>query len=103
MTISVLLLGLTAVVVDEARERIDLPDIEFHSGTGLADLRAVFAQGPVDHVIMGAGLDLGQRLSIVREIFETSDTTTVHLKDRASGPDAFLPFVRAVLTGLRGP
>jgi hypothetical protein len=41
------------------------------------------------------------RLQIVREVVHTSDRTTVHLKDRSSGPEAFLPFVRAVLLGLR--
>jgi hypothetical protein len=40
------------------------------------------------------------RLEIVREIFLASDKTTVHLKDFASGPDGFLPFVRSVLAGL---
>jgi len=49
---------------------------------------------------MGAGIDLETRLQIVREIFQLSETTTVHMKDRLSGPDGFLPFVRAVLRGL---
>ena len=48
----------------------------------------------------GAGLDLEPRLETVREIFLASDKTTVHLKDFASGPDGFLPFVRSVLAGL---
>ncbi|MEV6767216.1 hypothetical protein AB0N05_01140 [Nocardia sp. NPDC051030] len=102
MTTTVLLLGVKAIVVDDARERIDLPDIEFHSGTGLEDVKAVFAETAVDHVIMGAGLDLELRLSIVREVFETSDRTTVHMKDFASGSQGFLPFVRDVLAGLHG-
>jgi len=63
-------------------------------------VRSAFAQADIDHVIIGAGLDLETRLEIVREIFLTSDTTTVHMKDFASGPDGFLPFVRSVLTGL---
>jgi hypothetical protein len=63
-------------------------------------VRFAFAQADINHVIMGASLDLETRLEIVREIFLTSDTTTVHMKDFASGPDGFLPFVRSVLTGL---
>jgi hypothetical protein len=55
---------------------------------------------PVSYRHHGAGLDLETRLEIVREIFLTSDKTTVHMKDFASGPDGFLPFVRSVLTGL---
>jgi hypothetical protein len=39
-------------------------------------------------------------LEIVREIVLASDKTTVHMKDFASGPDGFLPFVRSVPAGL---
>ncbi|MFD6351164.1 hypothetical protein KHQ06_11775 [Nocardia tengchongensis] len=42
------------------------------------------------------------RLRLVRAVFEAGDRTTVHMKDFASGPDGFAPFVRAVLTGLHG-
>ena len=62
-------------------------------------MRSAFADADIDHVIMGAALDLETRLEIVREIFLASDRTTVHLKDVASGPDGFLPFVRSVLGG----
>lgn len=40
------------------------------------------------------------RLEIVREMFRSSDTTTVHMKDRVSGKQTFLPFARSVLRGL---
>ncbi len=33
-------------------------------------------------------------------MFRESATTSVHLKDAASGPGGFLPFVRGVLVGL---
>jgi hypothetical protein len=69
-------------------------------GTNLDDVQAAFAQTRIDHVIMGAGIDLEARLEIIREIFQRSDTTTVHMKDRATGPDGFLPFIAAVLRGL---
>jgi hypothetical protein len=49
---------------------------------------------------MGAGLDIDVRLEIIRTIFTMSDSTTVHMKDVASGPEGFLPFVRALLSGL---
>jgi hypothetical protein len=49
---------------------------------------------------MGGGLDLDTRLAVVREVFQSSDQTTVHLKDQMSGPEGYLPFVRSVLTGL---
>jgi hypothetical protein len=50
---------------------------------------------------MGAGIDLETRLQIVREIFQLSETTTVHMKDHATGSQGFLPFVRSVLRGLK--
>jgi len=54
----------------------------------------------IDHVVVGAGTDLDTRLGIVRGIFESSDATTVYMKDHPSGPQGFLPFVRSVLRGL---
>jgi hypothetical protein len=60
----------------------------------------VFAQTNIDHVIMGGGIPLETRLEMVRVIFESSETTSVHMKDVASG--GFPPFVRSVLSGLLG-
>jgi hypothetical protein len=96
----VLLLGLTGVVVEDVRRTLHVPDVELLGGTGIEDVRSAFAAGAVDHVIMGAGIDLDTRLEIIRRIFETSDTTTVHLKDRISGKQGFPVFVTSVLRGL---
>jgi len=100
---TVLLLGRTGVVVDNVKRQLGLPDLRLIGGTGIDDVRRAFAGGNVDHVIMGAGIDLETRLQIVREVFMLSETTTVHMKDRLSGPEGFLPFVRAVLRGLTHP
>jgi hypothetical protein len=100
VTKKILLVGLTEAVIDDARQQVGTPDTELLVGTGIDDVRSAFARGDIDHVIMGAGIDLEARLEIVREIFQSSDTTTVHMKDRASGPEGFLPFVRSVLRGL---
>ena len=54
-------------------------------------MRDALARGTVDHVIMGAGIDLETRLAIVREVFEHSDHTTVHLKDRPAARPASCP------------
>jgi hypothetical protein len=99
-TKNVLLVGLTSIVIDDARDHLDMPDLRLFTGNGIDDVRSAFAQARIDHVIMGAGIDLETRLAIVREIFQSSDTTTVHMKDRASGKEAFLPFARSVLRGL---
>lgn len=100
MTKRILLLGVKATVVDDVRQQLHLPDVELFAGSGIDDVRAAFAQADVDHVIMGGGLDLETRLAVVREVFQSSDRATVHLKDHLSGPEGFLPFVRAVLVGL---
>ena len=99
---TVLILGRRHSVVDDAERQLEagLPGTHLLEGTSLDDARAAFAQAKIDHVIMGAGIDLETRLQIIREIFQASDTTTVHMKDRASGPDGFLPFIRSVLRGL---
>lgn len=102
MTVRVLLVGLKPTVVDLVRERVAVPGLEVAGATDLAEVRAAFAEAPVAHVIMGAGLELGQRLDIVRAVFEISDATTVHLKDFASGPEGFGPFAESVLRGLHG-
>jgi hypothetical protein len=72
------------------------------SGTCLEDVEKSFeeSQGGIDHVIMGAGLALEDRLDIIRCVFEKSDATTVHMKDRASGREGFRDFVERILGGL---
>ena len=100
MARNVLLLGRLGVVVEDAQQPLRMPDVQLSVATGLDEVRSAFAQADIDHVIMGAGLDLEVRVQIVREVFRTSDKTTVHMKDFASGPDGFLPFVRSVLAGL---
>ncbi len=54
----------------------------------------------IDVVIMGGGIPLADRLAMVQHVYTVSETTTVHLKDRVSGPRGMLPFVKAVLRGL---
>ncbi len=99
-TKNVLLLGLTGVVIEEAQQQLDMPHLQLFGGTGVDDVRSTFTQTGIDHVIMGAGFDLETRLEIVREVFQSSDRTTVHMKDRVSGKQTFLPFARSVLRGL---
>lgn len=96
----VLLLGVMAALLTDVRHELQSPDVEFLGGTGVDDVRSVFRQADVDHVIIGGGLDLEARADMVREIFQSSDLATIHMKDQMSGPEGFLPFVKAVLRGL---
>jgi len=58
MTTTVLLLGRTGIVIDDAERQLNLPDVHLIGGTRLEDVRDALARGTVDHVIMGAGIDL---------------------------------------------
>jgi hypothetical protein len=101
VTKRILLLGVKATLLDDVRQQVQMPDVELLAGTAMDDVRSAFAHADLDHVIVGGGLDLETRLEMVREVFQSSDRATVHLKDHRSGPEGFLPFVRAVLVGLQ--
>jgi hypothetical protein len=99
---TVLLLGVRADLLEAVTRELQTPGIEFLGGTGVSDAESAFRQAGIDHVIIGGGLDLEARAAMVRAVFQSSDRATVHMKDQMSGPEGFLPFVRAVLAGLTG-
>ena len=106
MTKNVLLVGLKAIILDQVQKNLDVKDVRLFTGSSVEDVRAAFDREPInmpiDIVIMGAGLDIDVRLEIIKLIFSLSETTTVHMKDHASGPEGLIPFVNAVLKGLIG-
>jgi hypothetical protein len=102
MAKTVLLLGVRADLLEHVKRELQAPDTEFLAGTGEADVGPAFRRAAIDHVITGGGLDLETRAAIVREVFESSDRATVHMKDQMSGAEGFLPFARAVPAGLGG-
>ena len=97
---TVLLVGRTKMVIDDVRAALGLSDTGLSAVTNLAEVQEALQAHQVSHVFVGAGIELEQRLEIVRAVFQNSETATVHLKDSASGPGGFLPFVRAILSGL---
>lgn len=97
----VLLLGRKGIVVEDAQNLLNMPKVELFSGTNLEEVRSIFAENKIDHVIMGAGIELQERLNIIQIIFELSESTTVHMKDFASGSQGMLPFVSSILSGLQ--
>jgi hypothetical protein len=100
MPTNVLLLGRTEALIHEAKQQLEMPDIELITGTSTDDVRSAFKRLRIDHVIMGGGIDLEDRLMMVREIYELSATATVHMKNRVPGPESFVPFARSVLSSL---
>lgn len=102
MTKKIILLGRKGVVIEEAKKQLNDPSVEIYGGTGIEDVRLIFSShADINHVFMGAGIELETRLQIVKEVFLLSGKTTVHLKDASTGPQGFLPFVKAVLEGIK--
>ena len=95
-----LLLGRTRVAVDEVQDALGDMDVTFSAGTSLGDARDALHEQNVDVVIMDAGIALETRVKIAHYVFTVSDSTSVHMKDRASGPAGMLSFARRVLAGL---
>ncbi|HEY6975807.1 MAG TPA: hypothetical protein VH396_05940 [Chitinophagaceae bacterium] len=97
----VLLIGKQLTKVPAA-DQLTVKDAEYFAASGLAEAQQVFKQNnnAIDIVIMGAGIELEKRIEIVKYIFSVSDITSVHMKDWATGPEGFLPFINNVLTGL---
>ena len=98
--IRVLLVGRVEKAVDDVVQQLQTRDIEVFGSTSVTAVQATLARTQIDHVIMGAGIALEDRLDIAREIFRVSNTTTIHMKDPSSGPQGFLLFARNVLQGL---
>jgi hypothetical protein len=81
-----------------------IKDVQFFAAHDLKTAREVFEKNNnvIDMVIMGAGLELEKRLDITRYVFTISNKTTVHMKDRETGPEGFVPFINGVLAGIVG-
>jgi hypothetical protein len=97
----ILLVGKSLTNVPPA-DLLAIKNAEYFAAPGLSEVQQVFDKNnnSIDIVIMGAGIELEKRLEIVRHVFNTSNITTVHMKDRATGPEGFVPFINNVLTGL---
>lgn len=98
----VLLLGRKGIAVDEVRRKLSVDNVTLLGGTNLEEVKSAFAEHDIGCVIMGAGIDIRDRLDIVEHVFNVSRSTTVHMKDWDSGPQGMLPFVDNVLKGLFG-
>ena len=100
MAKTVLLLGLRPDVVQGAKRELEAPGTTVITGSGPADVGPAFSQADVDHVFIGGGLDVDTRVAIVREVLQSSDRATIHMKDHFSGPEPLVPFLRGVLNAL---
>src|SRR5215467_7407603 len=83
-------------------DQLRIKDVQYFAAPDIITVQQVFEKShdAIDIVIMGAGIALEQRLEIVRYVLNTSNTTTVHLKDWETGPEGFVPFINRVLSGM---
>jgi hypothetical protein len=83
-------------------DQLIIKDANYFAAPDLKTVQQIFEKNNnvIDIVIMGAGIELEKRLEVVRYVFNTSNTTTVHMKDWETGPQGFVPFINRVLTGL---
>ena len=84
--------------------QLNIKDVQYFAAPDLKTVQEIFEKNnnSIDIVIMGAGIELEKRLEVVRHVFNVSNTTSVHMKDRETGPQGFVPFINRVLSGLLG-
>ena len=99
---TILLLGRTGIDVQNVKKNISVKNANLLSGTSLNEVKTAFEENNIDIVVMGAGIDLDIRTTIVQHIFTVSKSTSVHMKDWDSGPQGMVPFIDGVLRGLIG-
>lgn len=85
---NILLVGKTPAVIADVLDQVDAPAVTFFSGSSFEDAVGVLESAHTDHVILGGGLELDDRLQIVRSVFENSASTTVHMNS-PSGPESY--------------
>jgi hypothetical protein len=100
-TLHVLIVGRLLDLVDETKSRVQSADTILYGATTLDEARKTLSLNPIDIMVIGAAIELAERLAIVRAAFELSEHITVHLKDKASGPPGFVPFVERVIASRR--
>jgi hypothetical protein len=100
-TLHVLIVGRLLDSVDETRSRVHCDRVVLYGATTLDEVRKTLALNPIDLMVIGAAIELSERLAIARAAFEMSETITVHLKDKASGPPGFAPFIERVIAARR--
>ena len=100
MTKTILLVVRTPSVAEDVMARVHVPGVRLLGSSTKDEVKAAFAAQRIDHVIFGGGKDVEERLEIIRDVFAWSNATTVHLNS-PSGPQSFLPFVEAVVAGIK--
>lgn len=94
----VLLVGRLPNILGNVAEELDHLPIQWLGAHNREEVIAQLDAEPnIKCVIMGAGLDDHVRGELIGVIAHKRPDICIHLKDRASGPDGMLPFVRRIV------
>ncbi len=85
---------------DKYISELQTDKITVYVGTSLIDVEREFAFRSIDALFIGAGLQVDDRLSILRYAMENGLSTSIHMKDRNSGREGMIPFVKNILKSI---
>jgi hypothetical protein len=74
--------------------------VTYAFATTPAEVESALRDGTIADVVIGGGLSTETRLAVFETVLRTSDAATVHSKGRATGPEGFEPFLRAIVGAL---
>ncbi|AVO37698.1 hypothetical protein [Pukyongiella litopenaei] len=94
----VLLIGKLPHVIGDVARQLDHLPIEWLGAHDAGEVTRQLGTEPrIACVIMGAGLDDATRGRLIGVIAAQRPDLSIHLKDRASGPEGLVPFVERVV------
>ena len=97
----VLLVGRLPGIVGHLADQIEDMPIRWLGAHDRAEvIRQLEAEPEIACVVMGGGLDDGTRGDLIGVIASRRPDVSIHLKDRASGPDGMADFVRTVVNAV---
>lgn len=100
-----ILLGLKKSVVDDTISAVEssytAPDFEYVGCLSIEEMKTALIEQEIDHVFIGAGLDISIRLEAAKTVLENSLITQVHLKNYSAGPQGYTHFIKTILAGIK--
>lgn len=87
--------------IDEVRRGIDPAlCVNIRTGSSIEDLSAALSNGDVDIVILGSGIERGERQQMIDRVLANASNASLHLQPTDDGSRGLMEFVNGVLTGL---
>ena len=100
-----LLLGLKRSVLDDTIAALEIsypsPDFIYILCKSIDEMKTALVEQQIDHVFIGAGLDMSIRIEATKTVLENSLVTQVHLKNVSAGMDGYTPFIKTILAGIK--